>query len=562
MPYNTDPLRGLTNPYPDAPAPPTIMAVPAENQAQWIQEAYTSLSSFPTQVLSINHTITDPVRPHLIRLLLNAAMATVMNDTQVVNAIRDIRPLNTGPVAAIVAAANDNDSEDDETPDDDDVFRIMTTGRLSKMEDAIARIEGLMKKTLDNKKDTNPKGKGKETTTQTPGPAAPGGSKATQPAQTLTPPDEKVRDPLARGELLFAPDTAVNKAQIIAFDGQQAINTINKALTALTPECSVKGFRWTPKNNALLTPAVAEEWDILAKHGAKVLQAELGVPFTLRTSAPTKDLVVHGWPAKHGALPNAKDICLKISSSLKLNGDDLVPESSRWLIGPKSNTSRPPLLLLAVTTEEAEGKLLFSNPHYIEGKKITFKKFRSPATVPNQCNRCWKVGHPTWRCSTKVEVCALCATPHATKDHTCPNKDCKGRGMKCPHFPFQCPTCAQEHPAWDRDCVKRQIQRATNPPKKKPTPPKAKDAPADSPVRKAANLIRAIPKGSPGAPVRDISKLSDLDLTKKFRLWALYNGLPVIVTDANGQVSWGGVPAGATLTTPFLPHLEPAPNGS
>ncbi|KDQ05809.1 hypothetical protein BOTBODRAFT_182202 [Botryobasidium botryosum FD-172 SS1] len=98
-----------------------------------------------------------------------------------------------------------------------------------------------------------------------------------------------------------------------------------------------------------------------------------------------------------------------------------------------------------------------------------------------------------------------------------------------------------------------------NPPKKKQATPKATSAPADSPTRKAALLIRAIPANRPGHPGRDISKISDLDLVKKFRLWAVYNELPVITFSPEGDANWSNVPTGPTKTT-FLPPLKTSTN--
>ncbi|KDQ05808.1 hypothetical protein BOTBODRAFT_182201 [Botryobasidium botryosum FD-172 SS1] len=411
------------------------------HQTRWVNGIMSTLRGVPTYIKYLETDILTPNRATLARLLLSAAQATAMNDTQLLDAIRDIPPLMEGAIAKIVAQASDSD---DESPDEDEVFRIKTTGRLLKIEESMACIEALAKRALSNKPESKDKGKGKA---PTPGPSAPGATPSPptaptpdtvtittqiQPTQSYaaaankgknkTTPKfnpspnrasaycKKVRDPLESGELLFAPLSAITcDGNAGTIDGQNAINLINGALGLLTPTCTIKGIRWTQRSNVLLTPSSPEEWDILAKHAPGVLEHLCQVKFTLRTPVPSKDLILHGWPARHGSLPNVEEICTTVATAIGIDADDIIKEKSRWLVGPKSNTSRPPLLLLAVATDEAEAKLLFNNPHWINGKRITFKKFSTPPTVPNQCTRCWKVGHPTWRCSAKI-------TPAPPKD--------------------------------------------------------------------------------------------------------------------------------------------------
>ncbi|KDQ16105.1 hypothetical protein BOTBODRAFT_173383 [Botryobasidium botryosum FD-172 SS1] len=517
------------------------------HQTRWLNGIMSTLRGVPTYIKHLETGILTPNCAVITRLLLSAAQAMAMNDTQLLDAIRDIPPLMEGAIAKIIV-------------------------------ESMAHIEALAKRALSNKTEPKDKGKGK---TPAPGPSALG---VTPPPPTASTPDavtittqiqpaqsyaaaankgkNKVRDPLESGEPLFAPlSTTTRDGNAARINGQNAVNLINKALGLLTPTCTIKGIRWTQRDNILLTPSSPEEWDILTKHSPGILEHLCQVKFTLRTPVPSKDLVLHGWPAKHGALPNVENICTTVATAAGIDANDIIKEKCRWLVGPKSNTSRPPLLLLTVATDEAESKLLFHNPHWINGKKITFKKFSTPPTVPSQCTRCWKVGHPTWRCSAKVGVCALCSGEHLTPDHSCSTQGCKVKGKRCAHTLLQCPICTQDHPAWDKDCQECQIQKAANPPKKKQASPKAASAPADSPTRKVALLICAIPANCPGHPGRDISKITDLDLVKKFCLWAVYNELPVITFSPEGEANWSNIPTGPTKTT-FLPPLNPSPNGS
>ncbi|KDQ12886.1 hypothetical protein BOTBODRAFT_176029 [Botryobasidium botryosum FD-172 SS1] len=373
---------------------------------------------------------------------------------------------------------------------------------------------------------------------------------------------KKVRDPLTHGEVLFAPESPFGRDDNNGtIDGQNGLNLINGSLKDLTPTCSVKGLRWTSRGNLMLTPQLPDQWDILAKHGPAVLEHHMGKKFSVLTHGPTKDVVLHGWGASHDALPNIGNVCAKVTTALGLDPYDIVVDKSRWLVGKNTNPNRPPLLLLAISTDEAAEKLLYQNPHWIEGKKIAFKVFSSDPTIPNQCARCWKVGHPTWRCGVKTPVCGLCSDGHATTSHRCHQPLCNIVGDKCPHFTMQCPNCQDAHKAWDRKCVERQIQKAANPPKKRAQTPAPQTAAVDSPLRKAADLIRSIPKDRLGYPSRDILRYKDLELVKKFRLWALFNELPLIVTSPTGEVSWSP-PPGATAKTLFLPPIGPVPNGA
>ncbi|KDQ18793.1 hypothetical protein BOTBODRAFT_170800 [Botryobasidium botryosum FD-172 SS1] len=82
----------------------------------------------------------------------------------------------------------------------------------------------------------------------------------------------KVKDPQPFGEVLFSPSTPfLNDQDPAPASGQGAINTLNVFLASRTPQCSVKGLKWTPRGNVLLTPQSPDQWDILAINGAVAL---------------------------------------------------------------------------------------------------------------------------------------------------------------------------------------------------------------------------------------------------------------------------------------------------
>ncbi|KDQ08128.1 hypothetical protein BOTBODRAFT_180153 [Botryobasidium botryosum FD-172 SS1] len=324
---------------------------------------------------------------------------------------------------------------------------------------------------------------------------------------------KKKHDEQRFGEVLFTPSPAFPKDN-----------------DADCPLSGSGGIAWTPRGNVLLTPTSPDMWDILAKQGAAALShLHNGRTFYCLTHGPTRDLVVHGIPARATGLPKVDNVCLSLAAGLSLDPHDIVQAKSRWLVSSRSpNLNKRPLFLVSLTTDEVAEPLLHRNPHWIKGDRITFKEFSTAPTVPNQCRRCWKVGHPTWRCGVSNPVCTICAEFHETLTHACSFQGCTERGKACEHATKTCPNCGSNHPAWDKACIECLIQKAAQPPKKKGSPPQPKKAAPDSPAKAAADFIRSIPQGAPGYPQRDITHYKDIELVKKFRAWCLYNKLPVI----------------------------------
>ncbi|KDQ08434.1 hypothetical protein BOTBODRAFT_179922 [Botryobasidium botryosum FD-172 SS1] len=577
---------------PPRTAPQVVPPTPTtsrQTQEAWLRNVNDTLLNYTNHLHELDVELFANARRPITRLLLGAALATAPSTGDLADIIAANPDWMSGPIMRLIPPPRAEDTDDDKSK---------TEKRFGAIEDALARLEGLMLKSLTphapppakggqssgqkKPKSTPPNvSPPKETSVTTVTPQAtvttqiqPAASYATAAAKGASSRKfnpspkqpsayrKKVRDPLVHGEVLFAPASPFGRDDNNGtINGQNGLNLINGSLKDLTPTCSIKGLRWTSRGNLMLTPDLPEQWDILAKHGPAVLEKHMAKKFTVLTHGPTKDVVLHGWGATHDALPNVGNVCAKVTTALGLDPYDIVVDKSRWLVGKNTNPNCPPLLLLAISTDEAAEKLLYQNPHWIEGKKIAFKVFSSDPTVPNQCARCWKVGHPTWHCGVKTPVCGLCSDGHATTSHRCHQPLCNIVGDKCPHFTMQCPNCQDAHEAWDRKCVERQIQKAANPPKKRAQSPGPQTAAVDSPLRKAADLIRAIPAGRLGHPNRDISKYKDLELVKKFRLWALFNELPLIVTSPTGEVSWSPPPGTASKTL-FLPPIGPVNNGA
>ncbi|KDQ11000.1 hypothetical protein BOTBODRAFT_177695 [Botryobasidium botryosum FD-172 SS1] len=565
-----------TSPQVVPPTPTTSR----RTQEAWLRNVNDTLINYTNHLHELDAELFANARRPITRLLLGAALATAPSTGDLADIIAANPDWMSGPIMRLIPPPRAEDSDDDSM--DEDATDPPPHPKAKAVESKRKSAKGGQPSGQKKPKPTPPKDSPpKETSVTTITPQAtvttqiqPAASYATAAAKGASSRKfnpspkqpsayrKKVRDPLVHGEVLFAPASPFgiddNNGTI---NGQNGLNLINGSLKDLTPTCSVKGLRWTSRGNLMLTPELPKQWDILAKHGPAVLEKHMAKKFTVLTHGPTKDVVLHGWGATHDALPNVGNVCAKVTTALGLDPYDIVVDKSRWLVGKNTNPNRPPLLLLAISTDEAAEKLLYQNPHWIEGKKIAFKVFSSDPTVPNQCARCWKVGHPTWRCGVKTPVCGLCSDGHATTSHRCHQPLCNIVGDKCPHFTMQCPNCQDAHEAWDRKCVERQIQKAANPPKKRAQSPGPQTAAVDSPLRKAADLIRGIPAGRLGHPNRDITKYKDLELVKKFRLWALFNELPLIVTSPSGEVSWSP-PPGTTSKTLFLPPIGPVNNGA
>ena len=95
-------------------------------------------------------------------------------------------------------------------------------------------------------------------------------------------------------------------------------------------------------------------------------------------------------------------------------------------------------------TNHKQVNLAIRNGLIIEGKRVTFRKYRAD---PNRCLKCQKIGaaHRASDCKATHNVCGRCAAAHKTKECTatdvvqfkCVNCDAEGHtatDRNCPHF--------------------------------------------------------------------------------------------------------------------------------
>jgi hypothetical protein len=125
-------------------------------------------------------------------------------------------------------------------------------------------------------------------------------------------------------------------------------------------------------------------------------------------------------------------------------------QTPRWLTRPErrqgKETSSMVITLIGEITKKSLGaeSLAVFNRECKIAEYITF----GPST---RCNKCQVYGHPTQRCTADGYTCAVCAQPHATKDHPCAIMNCRA-GHSCIHPPIRCVNCKEPHKATDRNC--------------------------------------------------------------------------------------------------------------
>ncbi|KDQ06842.1 hypothetical protein BOTBODRAFT_181186 [Botryobasidium botryosum FD-172 SS1] len=364
----------------------------------------------------------------------------------------------------------------------------------------------------------------------------------------------KKNTPSQHGETLWSPSDPDSFDVGAIRSGPAPLGELNALLSKCVPPCALKGLQWTERNMVLLTPTRPEDADILPVHAAEVLSKVFGGhAFRQYSYGPSTGIVCYGAARGSPANHSSSDMLNLLSGGLGLSPSDVIPAKARWLVAKSDEaTASKPSFLLHITSNETAERLLASNPHFIAGVRFSLKKFKDTPTVPNQCQRCFKVGHSTLRCSAQTSVCGICGEGHATASHACAS--CATIGVPCTTHPLlKCANCGGNHPAWNPTCVNRLIQMAAQPPKKKKgvvTPP-----PASLPI---AAFVRAIPPGSTGYSAKTAS-LKDAEIARRFPKWCAFNKYPVPAIDAQGHVSWNP-PAPGPDNSEFL--SAPAPTGA
>jgi hypothetical protein len=126
-------------------------------------------------------------------------------------------------------------------------------------------------------------------------------------------------------------------------------------------------------------------------------------------------------------------------------------QTPRWLTSPERRQGKEASSMVVTFVGEMTKKSLGATRLAMFNRECNVAEYISfgPST---RCNKCQTYGHPTQRCTADGYTCAVCAQPHATKDHPCAIGNCKA-GHSCNHPPIRCANCQQPHKASDRNCT-------------------------------------------------------------------------------------------------------------
>jgi hypothetical protein len=183
--------------------------------------------------------------------------------------------------------------------------------------------------------------------------------------------------------------------------------------------------------------------EALSYHG-KCEKVEIGKRFS--------QFLLHGVPT-HFSLP-------EISDSIATNYHQLIQvQTPRWLTPAdrrENKTHSTIVMTLAGNIKKADiGRqhLIICNRECQLEEYIAYGR-------STQCRNCQRYGHPAALCHESPR-CAVCASPHETKDHPCNLPACK-KGPTCTHPPIHCANCDTPHKASDPNCPERIKLRTYN----------------------------------------------------------------------------------------------------
>jgi len=122
----------------------------------------------------------------------------------------------------------------------------------------------------------------------------------------------------------------------------------------------------------------------------------------------------------------------------------------RWLTSPDRCQDKEASSMVITLVGEMTKKSLGATKFAMFNCQCEITEYISfaPST---RCNKCQLYGHPTQCCTADTHTSAVCAHPHATKDHPCAIGNCKA-GHSCNHPPIRCVSCQQPHKASNRNC--------------------------------------------------------------------------------------------------------------
>ncbi|KDQ13090.1 hypothetical protein BOTBODRAFT_175952 [Botryobasidium botryosum FD-172 SS1] len=275
-------------------------------------------------------------------------------------------------------------------------------------------------------------------------------------------PSPKVASPMRakRGGISSA---AFKPATPIAPDAQASgyatIQHVNRLLAPF--HFQLKGLVWSPFGNLIATPNSPQFVEKSKEVLPGIFLDMFKVAFAPLSFDDRSNVVVYNLPlgsADRWTDPSAMASLLMAQNDI---AEPIPIESARWLANPARHKGATASLRLSLPPQ-LRAAILKSGTLFLEGRSHPVRSFTAPKTLPNQCRKCWKLGHSEAWCRKAAPVCGVCCAGHPTSHHQ----------AVAPNAPHLCTLCKGAHPSWTRWCVDRHIQLAAQPPLKKPTPAK------------------------------------------------------------------------------------------
>jgi hypothetical protein len=227
----------------------------------------------------------------------------------------------------------------------------------------------------------------------------------------------------------------------------KALKLVNTAL--LTSDLKKRAFcgaRFSLALNLVLTTGLHDNNAELGEFLPVIVKAlEFIGPCTAKLSEPWTKFLLHGVPTDAN-LEDIREDVERYCPNIQLG------QTPRWLANAENrkNKSHSTVVLAflgSVTTSDLGGREI-----RVENRSCTITPY-IPYGPQIQCFRCQQFGHPKERCNADP-VCAVCAGPHLTQKHECPENICKG-GYPCFHPFTKCAVCSGPHRASNRACPVR-----------------------------------------------------------------------------------------------------------
>jgi len=144
---------------------------------------------------------------------------------------------------------------------------------------------------------------------------------------------------------------------------------------------------------------------------------------------------------------------LEISNSIATNYPQLVQgQTPRWLTPANRRENKTNLTIVMTLTGNIKKSSIGRLNLIVCNRQCQLEDYIAYGRS-TQCHNCQVYGHPAALCRNTY-CCAVCASPHETKEHLCTLPTCK-KGPACTHPPIRCANCNTPHKTSDPNCPER-----------------------------------------------------------------------------------------------------------